>query len=134
MYHYKVWVVKVLGGDTIDLSIDLGFHLKQTYRMKLSGVKTPEQTGDTYKAGLAAELFLRGLIYPASISNDLYATTTKDTTAKYGKYEAKLTTTIKLITPNDFTTARWTSIAQGGSKMCINDILTAAGHNIGTYA
>ena len=43
MYEYKVSVVKVVDGDTIDVDIDLGFGMvykKQRVRMK--GIDNPE--------------------------------------------------------------------------------------------
>ena len=36
-------VVRVVDGDTIDLRIDLGFHLTATLRFRLLGVDTPER-------------------------------------------------------------------------------------------
>ena len=43
MYEYKVKIVKVVDGDTVDVDIDLGFGMmykKQRVRMK--GIDTPE--------------------------------------------------------------------------------------------
>ena len=63
MYEYKVSVVKVVDGDTIDVDIDLGFGMvykKQRVRMK--GIDTPEsRTRDLVekKFGLASKEFLK---------------------------------------------------------------------------
>jgi len=38
MYTYKAKVIKVIDGDTIDCEIDLGFHIKITKRVRLSGI------------------------------------------------------------------------------------------------
>ncbi len=43
MYEYKVKVVKVIDGDTIDVDIDLGFGTVLTKRrIRLYGIDTPE--------------------------------------------------------------------------------------------
>ena len=42
-YAYRVVSVKrVVDGDTIDLTLDLGFHLSAALRFRLLGVNTPE--------------------------------------------------------------------------------------------
>lgn len=43
MYTYNARVIKVIDGDTIDLEIDLGFHVKVTKRARLSGIDTYEK-------------------------------------------------------------------------------------------
>lgn len=43
MYTYNARVIKVIDGDTIDLEIDLGFHVKITKRARLSGIDTYEK-------------------------------------------------------------------------------------------
>ena len=43
MYEYKVKVVRVIDGDTIDVDIDLGFNTTLTKkRIRLYGMDTPE--------------------------------------------------------------------------------------------
>ena len=43
-YEYRiVEVVRVVDGDTVDLVIDLGFHLTSALRFRLIGVDTPER-------------------------------------------------------------------------------------------
>jgi len=43
MYEYKVKVLKVIDGDTIDVDIDLGFNTTLTKkRIRLYGIDTPE--------------------------------------------------------------------------------------------
>lgn len=44
MYDYRVVdVVRVVDGDTLDLRLDLGFHLHTSLRFRLLGVDTPER-------------------------------------------------------------------------------------------
>lgn len=45
MYRYAVQeVVRVVDGDTVDLKLDLGFHIVMTDRFRLAGIDTPELT------------------------------------------------------------------------------------------
>ena len=43
MYQYSCKVVKVVDGDTIDVTIDLGFDLFKKERVRVAGVDTPEK-------------------------------------------------------------------------------------------
>ena len=43
MYTYNAKVIKVVDGDTIDLEIDLGFHIKITKRARFNGIDTYEK-------------------------------------------------------------------------------------------
>ena len=64
MYEYKVTVIKIIDGDTVDVDIDLGFGVWLTdERVRLYGVDTPEsRTRDLEekKYGLAAKEFVKG--------------------------------------------------------------------------
>ena len=43
MYRYKVDIVKVIDGDTVDVDIDLGFGMVyKKQRVRLKGIDTPE--------------------------------------------------------------------------------------------
>tara|TARA_B100001057_G_scaffold399325_1_gene410188 strand:- start:27 stop:485 length:459 start_codon:yes stop_codon:yes gene_type:complete len=61
-HEYKVEVVKVVDGDTVDVDIDLGFGLwLKKQRVRLKGIDTPEsRTSDKVEKvfGLAAKDFL----------------------------------------------------------------------------
>jgi micrococcal nuclease len=65
MYQYKVKVVKVIDGDTVDVDVDLGFSVvlaKQ--RVRLHGIDTPEsRTRDKEEKvrGLLSKAFLLAL-------------------------------------------------------------------------
>jgi len=41
-YTYRAKLLRTIDGDTVDLEIDVGFHLKATVRCRLYGVDTPE--------------------------------------------------------------------------------------------
>ena len=42
MYEYKAIVTKVVDGDTVDCSIDLGFDVHMSKRVRLLGIAAPE--------------------------------------------------------------------------------------------
>lgn len=42
MYIYSALVTNVVDGDTIDATVDLGFHMQATLRFRLLGIDTPE--------------------------------------------------------------------------------------------
>lgn len=58
MYEYKAIVDKVVDGDTIDCTIDLGFHTWKKIRVRMEGINTPESRTrnlEEKKRGLAAK-------------------------------------------------------------------------------
>ena len=59
-FVYRVTVVKVVDGDTLDVDIDLGFSMQFTgQRLRLLFVNTPERKGKTKTAGDAAWRFAK---------------------------------------------------------------------------
>jgi endonuclease YncB( thermonuclease family) len=42
MYEYMAKVTRVIDGDTIEVEIDLGFKIKHTTILRLSGINAPE--------------------------------------------------------------------------------------------
>ena len=63
MFEYRVKVVKVVDGDTVDIDIDLGFGVwLRNERVRLYGIDTPEsRTRDKIEKiyGLASKNFLK---------------------------------------------------------------------------
>ena len=84
MFHYKLnGVLKVVDGDTLDVSIDLGFSITSIQRIRLSGVDTPEtNTKDDMerKLGNDAKSFVSNWV---SEQKQMTIKTTKDD--KYGR-------------------------------------------------
>ena len=49
-YNFRVTEInRVLDGDTIDVTIDLGFDLYKKERVRVAGVDTPEKERETWK-------------------------------------------------------------------------------------
>ena len=84
MYTYFVKSIdRVVDGDTVDISIDLGFDLTKKERVRLAGIATPEtRTKDTKEKelGYEAKEFLEIHLMKAS---KLTVKTEKD--GKYGR-------------------------------------------------
>ena len=65
MYEYKAIVDRVVDGDTIDVTIDLGFKTWKKVRVRMEGINTPEsRTRDLEekKLGLAAKARLQEIL------------------------------------------------------------------------
>jgi micrococcal nuclease len=66
-YTRKAHVVHVVDGDTIDVIIDLGFHIAMEERLRLLRVNTPEKFGPTKEAGLAAKDYVESKLMDKDI-------------------------------------------------------------------
>ena len=71
MYEYRITVLKVVDGDTVDVDIDLGFGIWQrNERVRIMGIDTPESrtSDDTEKVfGFAAKKRLTELLQEHTI-------------------------------------------------------------------
>jgi micrococcal nuclease len=85
IYHIKQ-ILKVVDGDTIDASIDLGFDISLEKRIRLAAIDTPEsRTADANekKYGLESKEWLKHKVENAK--NILIKTELPDSTEKYGR-------------------------------------------------
>ena len=86
-YIYRIkQILKVVDGDTIDASIDLGFDISLEKRIRLAAVDTPEsRTADANekKYGLQSKEWLKHKVENAK--NILIKTELPDSTEKYGR-------------------------------------------------
>ena len=65
MYNYKISLLRVVDGDTIDAEIDLGFDIKVKKRVRFLGINAPEsRTRDLEEKarGLAAKDRVKALL------------------------------------------------------------------------
>ena len=91
MYEYKVKVIDVIDGDTIDVVIDLGFDIFTNKRIRLAGIDCPEsRTSDLHekKLGTDAKVYLRELL--GNACNVVVKTMATDTYEKYGRVLGKV--------------------------------------------
>lgn len=81
MYTYKAKCYNVVDGDTIDITIDLGFKISINARVRLQGVDTPERGQYGYDQ---AKRFVSEHVY----GKELLIRTTK--VSKFGYYLAEV--------------------------------------------
>lgn len=89
MFQYTAKVLEVIDGDTLDVSIDLGFNVQHTLRVRLYGINTPEtrtRNKEEKQKGLAAKQRLKDLIEGKLV----LIKTKKDEKEKYGRYLAEV--------------------------------------------
>lgn len=70
MYEYKLKVERVVDGDTVDASVDLGFSVSVRERFRLAGIDAPEtRTTDLLEkaAGLATKAWLEEQLKAAKV-------------------------------------------------------------------
>ncbi len=85
MHEYKAIVRRVVDGDTMDVTLDLGFDILYNNRIRLLGIDTPEsRTRDLEekKLGLAAKERVREL---CPVGSTVTVKTTKDGRGKFGR-------------------------------------------------
>ena len=85
MYEYECEIVRVVDGDTVDVTLDLGFDILYNNRIRLYGINTPEsRTRDLEekKRGLAAKDRVKEL---CPVGSSITLKTTKDGRGKFGR-------------------------------------------------
>ena len=91
MYEYKVNIIKIVDGDTVDVDIDLGFGVwLKDERVRIMGIDTPEsRTRDLVekKYGLAAKQYLTNML---DDEGGIVLKTHKDKTGKFGRILGEL--------------------------------------------
>lgn len=90
MYEYRATIAKVIDGDTVEATVDLGFAVSVVERFRLYGINAPETKGESREDGRAATEFLRTLIAKHAPDSVLTIQTRKDKREKYGRYLAVL--------------------------------------------
>ena len=89
MYEYRVKVLKVVDGDTVDVDIDLGFGIVLTNeRVRIMGIDTPEsRTSDSVEKifGLAPKNRLKELLGEEAILRTQISKDGEDMEGKFGR-------------------------------------------------
>ena len=85
MYEYKATIRRVVDGDTVDVTLDLGFNILYNSRIRLHGIDAPEsRTRDLEEKarGLAAKDRVKEL---CPVGSSVTLKTTKDGRGKFGR-------------------------------------------------
>ena len=89
MHEYKVKIIKVVDGDTVDVDIDLGFGIwLKKERVRIMGIDTPEsRTSDKVEKvfGLAAKNRLSSLLGAEAILQTQVSKKGEDMKGKFGR-------------------------------------------------
>lgn len=89
MYEYRVTLLKVIDGDTVDVDIDLGFGIwLRNERVRIMGIDTPEsRTRDLVEKsfGLAAKARLVELLAGTVILKTEVSKSGEDMKGKFGR-------------------------------------------------
>jgi len=88
MYQYAAKLHRVVDGDTVDLTVDLGFMVGILVRFRLEGINAPELTGEQKESGKTSRDHLTQLLTDAKLDIIRVDSTGRD---KYGRWVAKLT-------------------------------------------
>ena len=86
LYTYKASDIRVIYGDTIEATLDLGFYIYRKIRLRLTGYDAPEIRGKEKPLGLKAKDKLKEML---SESPEWIIRTHKDT-GIYGRYYGEL--------------------------------------------
>lgn len=100
MYQYKIKeILKVVDGDTVDITIDLGFDVTVKQRVRLDGIDAPEHISSNPEEKKLASESKEYLENWLKNQKDLIISTTKDD--KYGRILAKISTSDNKICINE---------------------------------
>lgn len=90
MYEYKGYVTNVVDGDTVDVHIDLGFHIGFDDRLRLYGIDTAEIFRPRNEAEKEHGYAARDLVERFCVDKPCIIKTYKDKRGKYGRWLADI--------------------------------------------
>jgi micrococcal nuclease len=88
MFEYFARVHEIIDGDTLDVSIDLGFHIQHIIRLRLYGIDTPELKSKDVNERQLANLAAKKLI--DLLEGKVVTVKTHKSSDKYGRYLAEI--------------------------------------------
>ena len=103
--YEHIEIVRILDGDTMEINIDLGFHIIHNVFLRIDGIDTPEKRTrnlDEKAAGIAVTNFTESMFAALSRYEPSYAVTI----TKKPKYAGRAVGSLTIIT-DDFT-LNWT--------------------------
>ena len=86
LFHYQAKVDRVVAGDTIDVTLDLGFDISYRGRARFHGITAPEsRTRDAVEkeAGLAAKRYVED--WCSALDQKVIIQTSLDDRGKFGR-------------------------------------------------
>lgn len=86
MYTYKYKVTRVIDGDTIEGTVELGFDVKVKLRVRLADVDTPEIFRPKSEAERSLGLEATKFVEKQVLNKYVILKTIKDRKGKYGRY------------------------------------------------
>ena len=99
LFTYLAAFIRIIDGDTYEVEVDLGFHIKTKMKIRLRGVNTPELKGNDKLNGLKAKNFVTEIFFTGPGSK-LDAIIRTHKTDKYGRYVAD----VQLLSGSDLAT------------------------------
>jgi endonuclease YncB( thermonuclease family) len=108
LFHYRANVDRVVDGDTIDVTLDLGFDIQMKARIRFHGINAPEsRTRDAVEkeAGLASKRYVED--WTNAQENSVIIQTSLDEKGKYGRILGRILS---------------------GEGDCLNDEMVSLGH------
>lgn len=78
--RYKATLTKVVDGDTVDLSVDVGFHIEVNTRFRLADIDAPEIRGPEKVEGKKVKEWLIGRLSQGKIQVE------SEKAGKYGRW------------------------------------------------
>jgi micrococcal nuclease len=87
MYEYRAEVLNVVDGDTVDVKVDLGFHIAFEMRVRMLGINTPEMHSQIPEERVKAQN-AKARLQELVLGKTVLLQTEKDKQEKYGRYLA----------------------------------------------
>jgi micrococcal nuclease len=88
MFEYFARVHEIIDGDTLDVSVDLGFHIQHIIRLRLYGIDTPELKSKDANERQLANLAAKKLT--DLLEGKVVTVKTHKSSDKYGRYLAEI--------------------------------------------
>lgn len=90
MWEYRATVERTVDGDTVDLTIDLGFETYRAIRVRLNGIDAPEMNSSDPEERARAKMVRDHINTIIPTGSIVRVVTIKDRTEKYGRYLADI--------------------------------------------
>jgi endonuclease YncB( thermonuclease family) len=127
LFWYKAKYLSNYDGDTVDVTMDLGFRIGMFMRIRLIGINCPEMIGKTKVAGTNARDFLKVLLV-AGGQDHLRVKSFRDESDKYGgRWLGELWMPVLYNSEGSVKTAHF---AKDGPWTNLNQLMVDCGHAV----